>query len=66
MNPSGHLSADLARMDDWAIPYGAYPRATVERAKRRLRQLGKSIDLYNLDQESLQSYVSTRLRRGCN
>ncbi len=29
-----------------------------------MKQLGKSIDLYNLDQESLQSYVSTRLRRG--
>ena len=64
MNSSNNLSADLAKMDDWAISYGAYSRSTVERAKRRLKQLGKSIDLYNLDQESLQSYVSTRLRRG--
>ena len=64
MKPSGNLPADLAKMDDWAISYGAYSRSTVERAKRRLKQLGKSTDLYNLDQESLQSYVSTRLRRG--
>ncbi len=64
MNSSNNLSADLAKMDDWAISYGAYSRSTVERAKRRLKQLGKSIDLYNLDQESLQSYVSTRLRKG--
>ena len=58
------LQKDLIRMENWAISYGAYSRSTVERAKRRLKQLYKKIDLYNLNEEVLQEYVSSRLKKG--
>ena len=58
------LQKDLIRLENWAISYGAYSRSTVERAKRRLKQLYKKIDLYNLNEEVLQDYVSSRLKKG--
>ncbi len=33
MKPSDNLPVDLARMDDWAISYGAYSLSTVEGLK---------------------------------
>ena len=58
------LKKDLLKMENWAIAYGAYSRSTIERAKRRLRQLAKKMDLYNLSEEALQDYVSSRLKKG--
>ena len=58
------LLLDLVKMENWGISYGAYSRSTLTRATRRLKQLNKVIDLYDLSEIKLQEYVRDRLKKG--
>ena len=55
------LSADLANIDKWVIFYLIYPYPKVRWCKHQSRKLVNSLDLYYINQELVQSYISYQI-----
>ena len=55
------LSTYLVKLDNWIISRLTYPYSKVKWYKHQSRKLGKSFNIYDINQESVQPDIRNRL-----
>ncbi len=61
---SDDLEGKLQEFEVWALTEGRYAQSTVQRAKRRIRELSKKIDVMNPKQSEILKFFASEKSRG--